>query len=781
MREVFQVDEWKIIESPFHPEHMRFTESIFSLANEYMGLRGNFEEQYSGDSLQGTYIAGVYEKQPTRVGWWKIGYPEYVKKIINSPNWLGIRVLLDGNELDLLKWPIISYSRELDMRNGVLTRRFVVQGPPGQTGTSAAVPAAPRYQVEVQRFLSLADRAIAAIRYCVVPLDGPAEVTFMPFIDGKVINEEDRAYGLWFWREVGRELFPGGGILTEKTRNTGFAVSTAMRCRAVSGRTLAERGTEREHFVGWSLAVQTAAGKAAELEKIVASCSSRDFPEETLAQTCRERLERASQKGFATLLEESTAVWAARWQDSDIEIKGDPVAQQAIRYCIFQLTQHFAGTDPRLNIAPKGLTGERYWGVTYWDTEAFCLPFYLYTNPEVARNLLRYRHYYLPQAKANAARIGLRGALYPMATIDGEECHNEWEITMEEIHRNGAIAYAIAHYVQYTGDRHYLVEYGLDVLVELCRFWESRVSYSPRKGKYVILNVTGPDEYKNNVDNNWYTNTMAAWTLSYTLKSLAECEAHFPAETAACLQRLQVSSRERSKWSEIAGNMYTPYDPELGIFPQDDTYLEKIQGLAKDLPASELPLTRHWSWDRIQRHCYLKQADVCQGLLFLGDHFDEETKRRNYRFYADRTVHGSSLSPCVYSILASELGYEDEAYQLYLRGARLDLEDRNGDSDEGIHLTSMGGTWMTIVQGFAGLRVKDGRLSLRPFVPNKWQEFSFHITFRGRRLHVRAARQFTWIEQQTGPDLDILVHGRIVHLQAGGSVQVQNPGKEGVA
>ena len=295
-------------------------------------------------------------------------------------------------------------------------------------------------------------------------------------------------------------------------------------------------------------------------------------------------------------------------------------AQQGIRFNIFHLHQTYTGEDPRLNIGPKGFTGEKYGGSTYWDTEAYCLPFYLSTrDPQIARNLLMYRYHHLEKAQENAARLGLKGALYPMVTMTGEECHNEWEITFEEIHRNGAIAYAIFNYVRYTGDQDYLVQYGLDVLVEICRFWASRVTFQPRKGVYMILGVTGPNEYENNVNNNWYTNRIASWCLEYTLEVLEELGAKIPGH-------LRPDPKELHMWEDIVQNMYYPLLPDLGVFAQQDGFMDKELLSVDAIPRSELPLNQHWSWDRILRSCFIKQADVLQGLFFFGDRYDLDTK-----------------------------------------------------------------------------------------------------------------------------------------------------------
>lgn len=474
------------------------------------------------------------------------------------------------------------------------------------------------------------------------------------------------------------------------------------------------------------------------------------------------------------LLAEQAVAWNEKWKGSDIIIEGDVSAQQAVRFNIFQLNQTYSGEDDRLNIGPKGFTGEKYGGSTYWDTEAYCVPFYLSTaESDIARNLLIYRYKHLEKAKENARKLGFtKGALFPMVTMNGEECHNEWEITFEEIHRNGAIAYAIYNYVNYTGDKSYLGQYGLEVLVEISRFWEQRVNYSTAKGKYVILGVTGPNEYENNVNNNWYTNRIAVWTLEYTLEVISYLKANEEVHYLELADKLKLQDEEMKQWKTIIDNMYYPYDEERQVFLQQDGFLDKELIPVKDLAPEHLPINQNWSWDRILRSCYIKQADVLQGLYFLGDRYDLETKKRNFDFYEPLTVHESSLSPCLHVILACELGYQDKAYEMYLRTARLDLDNYNNDTEDGCHITSMAGTWMSIVQGFGGLRVKDGELILHPFIPSHWNSFSFKVMSRGSRLKVNVTDNNVTVTNETETSVSIKVYDQSYTVSRLGEVQV---------
>jgi maltose phosphorylase len=351
--------------------------------------------------------------------------------------------------------------------------------------------------------------------------------------------------------------------------------------------------------------------------------------------------------------------------------------------------------------------------------------------------------------------------------MDGTECHNEWEITFEEIHRNGAIAYAIFNYVRYTGDEDYLTDYGLEVLIAIARFWSQRVSWSAEKQHYVILGVTGPNEYENNVNNNWYTNKQATWCMQYAMEVINQVKAADPHTYAALVSRINFKEAdETARFKEIITKMHFPFEETEQVFLQQDGYMDKEQILVKDLPASERPINQKWSWDRILRSCFIKQADVLQGLYFFEDQYDIETIRRNYDFYEPRTVHESSLSPCVHAIIASKLGDEKRAYEFYLRTSRLDLDDYNNDTEDGCHITSMAGTWMSVVEGFGGMRVKDGKLSFNPFLPGKWQSFSFNVGFRGTYINVKVTTDTVRVKHLSGPDLTFLFKGHELDLKA---------------
>lgn len=743
-------DPWRIVEADFDPARVEAAESLFALGNGVMGGRANFEERYSGPSLQGNYIGGVYYPDKTRVGWWKNGYPEYFAKVLNAAFWIGVDVGIDGEPLDLATVAEVkSFYRETDMRRSVLTRRMTVTM---RNGAEVAV--------EATRFLSLTRRELGVVRYAVTPLNRAAAITFSPHIDADVRNA-DANYDEKFWEPV----LTDGDVTQSRTRKSGFEAAWAQAVELEGAEFRCETQPEK---VRHTAAVRCEAGCTATLYKYAGICSSLNHAPADLAAAARAVAADGLRTGFDALLKEQEEAWAARWHGCDIVIGGDPAAQQGIRFCIFMLLQTYTGVDTRLNIGPKGFTGEKYGGVTYWDTEAYCLPFYMATAGQaVARELLVYRYNQLDKAIENAAKLGFRdgAALYPMVTINGEECHNEWEITFEEIHRNGAIAYAIHNYIRYTGDEGYLADCGLEVLVGIARFWAQRITWSEARRKYVLLGVTGPNEYENNVNNNWYTSYIACWSMRYAARAARWVRENRPADYARiCAKRAFDEAAETAVWHRIADNMYLGEDRELGIFLQQDGYLDKEQTLVADLDPAERPINQKWSWDRILRSCFIKQADVLQGLYFFGEEFDLDTLRRNFYFYEPRTVHESSLSPCVHAVLAARLGDLEKAVEMYLRTARLDLDDYNREVAEGCHVTSMAGSWLSVVEGFGGMCVRDGVLSFDPRLPETWESLSFKVNFRGRVLTVKVTRTAVEVSNEGDP-VEIALCGRRVLVE----------------
>jgi maltose phosphorylase len=742
------VDPWLVKSEKLEKDKRHLQESLTSLGNGYMGMRGNFSEKYSGDSLQGIYIAGIWYPDKTRVGWWKNGYPAYFGKVINAINFAKVHLYIDDHEIDLYTDEIQDFQVSLDMRKGMLSYSYSYLG----------------VRISANRFFSLAQKELAVFEFVFENLDGAAHhVRIESCIDIDVHNE-DANYDQHFWNVLATENDAQGSRLAAQTISNDYGIEqfTVLASQAYSGSFAIKAQSHSKKEVIDVFEDSLSSNEIKTLERRVLVLTSRDYDDyESLLKESLALRDENQKKDYISLCNEHAALWTERWDMSDITIEGSDEAQQGIRYNLFQLFSTYYGEDERLNIGPKGFTGEKYGGATYWDTEAYAVPVYLsLTDPSVTRNLLKYRWNQLDGAKHNAHQQGLKGALYPMVTFNGIECHNEWEITFEEIHRNGAIAYAIYNYTNYTGDQSYLAHEGLEVLVEIARFWANRVHLS-RNGWYMIHGVTGPNEYENNVNNNWYTNTMAAWVLDYTLESLLR----FPRPD------LKVTAEESILWRDIIERMYYPLDEEFDIFVQQDGFLDKELLPVSALDSANLPLNQHWSWDKILRSPYIKQADVLQGLYFFGNRFSLEEKKRNFEFYEPLTVHESSLSPSIHAILAAEIGKPRKAVEMYERTARLDLDNYNNDTDDGLHITSMTGSWLAIVHGFAQMKTWDGKLSFAPMLPAKWNSYDFRINYRGRLIEVNVSKMVE-LNLLTGEDLELELYGQRMLLSQNSEISV---------
>lgn len=747
-------DNWSIIEEGFEKGRVKSSESLFSIGNGAMGQRANFEEKYSGSSFQGSYIAGVYYPDKTRVGWWKNGYPEHFAKVLNAPNWIGIDVIINDEVLDLNTCKEVNpFRRELNMKEGWYKRSF-----------TAVLQNEVKVKVESTRFLSLEIDELGVIDYKIQVLSGGAKIILKPYLDAGITNT-DANWEEKFWKTLEVKTEDQQGFIISKTLKTEFHTCTFMQSLISLNNEKVETQFQKEatdDTITFSYEFDLKEGDEVRLQKFAGYTTDMNHRENELIPAAKNVLTKGIEQGFENLLSQQQEAWGKIWEMADISIEGDVKAQQGIRFNIFQLNQTYSGKDERLNIGPKGFTGEKYGGSTYWDTEAYCIPFYMSTkDQQVARNLLTYRYNHLEKAIENAGKLGFShgAALYPMVTMNGEESHNEWEITFEEIHRNGAIIFAIYNYVRYTGDFSYIPEKGLEVMIAVARFWHQRATFSKAKDKYVILGVTGPNEYENNVNNNWYTNYIARWCIQYCMEMIEKVKDGHPDDYKRIIGLTTLTDSELLKWKQVANELYFPYSEELGLFLQQDGFLDKEIIPVSKLDKSQRPINQKWSWDRILRSCYIKQADVLQGFYFFEDHFSLEDMEKHFDFYEPLTVHESSLSPCVHSIQAAKLGRMKLAYEFYVRTSRLDLDDYNNEVKEGCHITSMAGTWMSIVEGFGGMRIVDDQLSFHPRIPEEWKAYSFKVNFRNQIVKVEVTPNKSSFKLEGDQPLNIIIKG----------------------
>ncbi|HSW42576.1 MAG TPA: beta-phosphoglucomutase [Patescibacteria group bacterium] len=765
-RPFYPVDPWRIRELAFDPELAARNETIFSLGNGHLGLRGNLDEE-AGNVAHGTYVNGFFEEAPITYGETAHGYAKNHQVLLNVADGKRIQLHVGDDPLDLATGTVEAYERSLDLRTGVLTRSIRWRAPRGAV-----------VEVVARRLVSLTRPSISAIDYAVTVVDGTAPLRITSAINARVRNQEvsdDPRVGARLpegaLRTVHREASGTWGAVVQRTRNTRLAVVAAAEHDLLSDDTA--KGSARtssvatEDGVVLTLDVSGVAGARIALTKFLAYCTSLDHPEEALVARAREAIGEARERGFDGLLEDQRAELERFWSISDVEIDGDGVLQQGVRFNLFSLFQS-AGRDGRTSLAAKGLTGEGYEGHYFWDTEVFALPFFVYTQPAIARALLRYRCVILDKARARAAEMSQRGALYPWRTIGGDEASAYFPAGTAQYHINADVAHALAKYVHATGDRTILVEGGAEVIFETARLWADLGAYIPSQGGAFCLNeVTGPDEYTALVNNNCYTNLMAQAHLRYAAALAGELATDTPGEYQQLADRIGLTQGEVAEWRRAADLMRIPRDDGLGIHAQDDSFLTRAAWDFAGTPPSMYPLLLHYHPLVIYRHQVLKQPDVVLAQVLLGSQFSLAEKKRNFDYYDPLTTGDSSLSPCIQSVAAAELGYGDRAYAYFMRTARMDLDDINGNVSHGVHAAAMAGSWVSLLYGFGGLRDDDGRVSFAPRLPAAWSRLRFRLLVGKALLQVTATSHAVSYELLAGETLEIRHFGRPLLVVAG--------------
>jgi maltose phosphorylase len=721
-------DPWSITEHGFHPEHSRVSESIFSLANEYMGVRGYFEEGFSGDQLRGSYLNGVWSEIDIRHAVSYKGLATQWTFMVNSVDWLHTRIRLDGETLDLALSSFTAFERKLDLRKGLLTRQFT-----WITKTNK------KLRIRFTRFTSMARQNLGGQQISLEALNfsGPVEIDSGLDFSPKHESIGNRNY----WEVVQKmQSQPWKAIMGKCERsNIHLFAASRLELPAQSAGNLFCRAK----LYGEKMILDLETRKTKKINKLVVLYSdkntsgNKDYVWNEGMHICKD-IEHIS---FDQAIEEHTSRWEHVWDDLDIVIEGDPGNQQGIRYCLFQLYQTNRGLDPANNVGAKGLTGEIYSGHTFWDTEAYCLPFYLFTNPEAAKNLLLFRHKTLEEARTWSIEQNCLGACYPMETIDGRESCPVWWHGNLEIHVSGAVGYGIWHYYNITGDEAFLAHQGIEMLIEICRFYASRGDW--RHDGYGFYGVMGPDEFHTFVNNNYYTNLLAKKLFQFTIKML-----HLARWDLITAQ--PPGNEEVSDWEQMADRMILPENKKTGIIEQHEGYFLLPHIDIHAIPVEEFPLYHHWTLPRIYRYDMIKQPDVLLSLLFFNQDYSRHQKKVNYLYYESRCIHESSLSPAVHSILANELGMTDEAAGFFEYATRLDLDNYNRNTGEGLHITSMAASWLNIVYGFAGMRSDGPILSFAPTIPAHWQAYEFRIRYKEARITVRVTQEKTVFTAETG-------------------------------
>ena len=766
----FPLDPWGIRETGFDIESHFLNETLFALGNGYIGLRGAYEETYTGpkgSSRDGCYLNGFYDTE-------EIHYPENAyglarlnEFMLNVPNGKRVDCFIEGERLDLLQGEVSGYERTLDFKSGIVARQFEWVSPQGR-----------RVAVSSRRIVCLAHKHLYGVEYQVRALNFSGRVRLASTLDGAVRNQEagdDPRVGSSVsgpsLHLVDLEQEGGYAALAQRTTNSGFTLMSATEAELHGATSIIEHAVHGQR-IETHFDFHLAQGESATLVKFGCYFSSRDYPESDLALHARATLSQAKNTGFDALCTEQAAYLADFWEQADVEIAGDDALQQGMRFNQFHLLQS-VGRDGKTNIAAKGVTGEGYEGHYFWDTEIYILPFFLYAKPDVARKLLEYRYAGLPKARERARQMShAKGALYPWRTIAGEECSAYYPAGTAQFHINADIAYSIKQYVEISGDTAYLLQYGAEIVLETARIWIGIGGYAPNRPERFCINaVTGPDEYTAIVNNNYYTNLMAQLHLRYAVEVAETVMRADPSAFARIAAAIELEPQEIAEWRRAADAMYLPYDERLGIHPQDDSFLSKKVWDFAATPRANYPLLLHYHPLVIYRHQVCKQADVVLALLLQGDRFTLEEKRRDFDYYEKVTTHDSSLSSCIFSIVASEVGYADKAYDYFMETARLDLDDTHGNTCHGVHTAAMAGTWLGVACGFAGMRGYGGKLHFAPTLPRQWSHYRFRVHVRGQLLQVRVAGDGVEYRLLQGDQLDFAHRGQRVELTRAAPMQ----------
>lgn len=708
-----EIEPYGVSEINFHSERNQVSESIFSLGNEYSGVRGYFEEGISLPSLIGTYYNGIIEYALEETPNAYKGIAKRSHFTINSPNYLKCSIAIDGEKLDLAKVSFSSFKRHLDFKTGLLTRSFL-----WHTSSNKDI------KVSFERLLGMKSPQNAAqrIRF---ESDRPAKAELSLSLDGSILHWGNHCY----WK-TGKIIENEGEYgLFMKTISTHQSIVSLMKVIApfpLKGIRKEEKGISLEYE--FDLKSNEEALFARYVDNLIDKTSDENGA--TMEKEASKELAKLVEKGFEGLLKENRDFFASKIKESDIEIDGDEEDQQGIRFCLFNLQQAYHGLSPDNNIGAKGLTGEAYSGHAFWDSETYCLPFYLFTSQKAAKDLLLFRYNTLEQAKLRAKDLDCEGACFPIATRNGEEACTLWQHASTQLQPTTAVAYALFHYMNLYEDWDFMNECGLEMLLEIDKFLLSRGQWNQSHEHFGYYGVMGPDEFEVMVNHNTYTNFMAKKTFEYTFKVLSSPKA----KKDEAFKKTGFSEEKISEMKEAMEKMLILYDPKTHLYEQHQGFYDLPHIDVDKIPVSDFPLYSHWSYDRIYRNDMIKQPDVLMFLFLYNQDFSYEDKKANYEYYEPRCIHESSLSPSVHSILAEELGKEEEALSFFGFATRLDLDDYNRNTAEGLHMTSIAAAWMNIVYGYLGLRSDREELSLSPALPKKWKHYSVKLNYRGANL-----------------------------------------------
>lgn len=754
-------DEWLILQDEYDAAENLNYESLFCLTNGYLGTRGSYEEG-TVKSLPCTFVNGVFDKSET-----------FMRELANLPNWLGIRLYVEKELIGIENCSILEFSRVLDMKHAMLVKRFLLEDKKGR-----------QTLVEGIRFVSRANVHRMAVKLYVTPINYDGIIEVENIVDGSVINFADAPrFKVKHTYLVANERLTENGVYIEcATRDNHLHVGTGAFLDAerngksvIKTRQFYAFGEQTIEFQDFD----AEQGVTTEITKYASIYTERDLPKYELHSAVKNEIDAFVERGFEQELAEHFKVYEEMWKEADIQIQGDFDLDRAVRFNIFHLMSTGNEHDDRVNVGAKLLHGEEYGGHAFWDTELFMLPFFAYVFPKTAKNLESYRYRLLDAARANAAKNGYKGAQYPWESADdGTEKCPDWTIEPDgtcyrcyvadyEHHVTAAVAYGIYDYVKITKDTSFLLKKGGEILMETARFWASRCEYITEKDRYEIRKVTGPDEWHEPVDNNVYTNYLAKWNLRYVIALIQDLKEHHREDYDRIAEKISLTEKEIEEWNLVQSKIYLPRKEGTQLLEQFEGYFDLQEVTIQEYDKNDWPIRpAELKTMKTKETQIIKQADVVMLLHLMGEEFDEETTKLNYSYYEKRTLHGSSLSPSIYSIMGLKVGDDTKAYRYLRRAAFIDLINLQKNTREGIHAANAGGVWQTVVFGFAGLSIDaDGILNITPKMPKEWEGVTFRIHYLNSWLEISIdAKNNAAVKVLEGAQTDVKVNGKLMRV-----------------
>lgn len=738
-----EVNPWKIVEKGYHEERHQVSESLFSLSNEYMGVRGFFDEGYNGSSLIGTYYNGIYEVPKNINRSHYKGITEKQHYMVNSTNIFYTRLYLNDELYKFDPKEISEYSRSLDFKNGESIRTYKIKD---------------LIKVTFKRILDLNTHQLSHQQIIITPLKYKGIIKLDVGLD----------LGVKHWGK------PGFWKVKNKDERQILGETTTSQLVYNQYQLTSNTPFESEFSYKNKLNLETIVfdlNKEVVLEKTIVSLIDKQGKNNlsNFKNLANKLLKTAS---YSNSLLINTKFYEDFWNKNDIAIDGDPLNQQGIRYCLFQLLNTYHGVSETDNIGAKGLTGEAYSGHAFWDSETYCFPFYLFTNLKAAKNLLMFRYNTLENAISRAKELDCIGACYPIATLNGDEASDLWQHASLQFQPSTAVYYAIWHYVKNTGDEEFLINYGFEMLLEIARFMSSRGQYNQDGSIFGYYGVMGPDEFQLMVNHNAYTNLLGKKAMEYFLYVFDKYKNN--PKIKEVVEKRNLKESEVILMEDQCNKMFIPYDEETKIYEQHLGFHDLPHIDIHSIPVTDFPLYSHWSYDRIYRNDLIKQPDVLMFMFLFNQSFDLETKQANYDYYEPKTIHESSLSPSIHSIFAAELGYEQASLDFFGFASRLDLDDYNRNTNEGLHLTSIAAAWVNIVYGFGGLRSDGDMLKLSPMLPKNWDGYQFNINYFGVHIKVEIDQKHVNLIVDKDLDKPIIVFNDKYYLKKGKTKVLMN-------